>query len=74
MRGSDFIGTEELSQLTGYTVNAIYAQHARKAGALAPILTKFGFKVGCWRADYEAFKQAGRRLPSTESQRTVVAA
>jgi hypothetical protein len=66
METSDFIGTEELSQLSTYTVNAIYAQYARKSGALFPILTKLGSRLGCWRADYEAFKRSQRRLPDTQ--------
>ncbi len=66
MQKSDFISATELSQLTGYTVNAIYAQHQRETGVLAPILTKLGAKVGCWREDYEVWKASLRRLPAPD--------
>ena len=56
----------ELSKLTGLAVKTIYNQRGRckDRGALAPILTKLGGRVGCWRADYDVFVASQRRLVS----------
>ena len=59
---SDFIFVSELSKRTGLPGGSIYNQHSSGRGALAPILVKLGGRLGCWREDYEAFKQSRRRL------------
>lgn len=58
----DFIPASELARLTGRKLKTIYDDHARHAGPLATILTKFGGRVGVWRKDYEAFIERQRKL------------
>jgi hypothetical protein len=59
---SDFIPAAELAQLTNRSLKTIYNEHSTGRGPLAPILTKFGDKLGAWRADYEQLTQAQRKL------------
>jgi len=58
----DFIPAAELSKLTGYAPKSLYNQHSTGRGPLAPILTKFGMRLGAWRADYEAFVASQRKF------------
>jgi hypothetical protein len=60
---SDFIGVKELSALTGFTPKTIYFQNSTRHGALVPILSKLGRKLGAWREDYEAWRAQQRKLP-----------
>ena len=59
---SDFMLMPELSRCTARAVKTLYDDHYTGRGELAPILTKLGGRLGCWREDYEAFKQSRRRL------------
>lgn len=59
---SDFIPATELSELTGRKLKTLYNEHSTGRGPLAPILTKFGDRLGVWRADYEQFKDSQRKL------------
>lgn len=59
---SDWIPSNELTELTGVPRRTLYNQHSTRTGALAPILTKFGGRLGAWRADYEVWKDAQRKL------------
>lgn len=58
-----FIPVEELAKLSGYQKASIYDQHYKRRGALAPILTKFGGRLGAWRPDWERYVASQRRLP-----------
>ncbi|HEY0941904.1 MAG TPA: hypothetical protein VGE08_17560 [Steroidobacter sp.] len=64
---SDFIPAQELSKLTGRSLKTIYNEHSTGKGPLAPILTKFGDRLGVWRADYEAFKASQRKLSESSA-------
>lgn len=59
---ADFIPAAELSKLTGRSLKTIYNEHSTGRGPLAPILTKFGDRLGVWRADYEAFVASQRKF------------
>jgi len=59
---TDFILADELARLTNRKLKTIYDDHARGVGPLAPILTKFGGRVGVWRADYDALVASQRKL------------
>jgi predicted DNA-binding transcriptional regulator AlpA len=59
---SDFIPAAELAQLTGRKLKTLYNEHSTGRGPLAPILTKFGMRLGAWRADYEAFVASQRKF------------
>ena len=61
---SDFIGVKELAALTGFAPKTIYFQHSTQHGALVPILSKLGRKLGAWRGDYEAWRNKQRKLQS----------
>jgi hypothetical protein len=63
---SDFMPVEEIAQKFSLSRNTVYAQWATQVGALVPLLTKLGGRVGCWRDDYKAFVQSRRRLPDFE--------
>jgi predicted DNA-binding transcriptional regulator AlpA len=62
--GDDFISVAELALLTGFTKRTIYFQHSTQTGALAPILSKLGRRLGAWKNDYEQWKTAQYKLPS----------
>ena len=62
---NDFIPATELAQLTGFAIKSIYHQHCTRRGALVPILSKMGSRLGCWRADYNTWKASQRKLPDT---------
>jgi predicted DNA-binding transcriptional regulator AlpA len=61
--GTDFLSAAELAELTGFTVKTIYHRHSTQTGALAPILSKLGRRLGAWREDYDAWRAQQRRLP-----------
>jgi hypothetical protein len=61
---SDFIGVKELAALTGFAPKTIYFQHSTQHGALVPILSKLGRKLGAWRGDYETWRNKQRKLQS----------
>ena len=63
MSKNEFVPLLELAELSGLAPRTIYNQRHR-GGHLASILTKFGGRVGCWRADWEQYKAAQRRLPA----------
>ncbi len=63
MAQSDFIPVSELAALTGYGKKVFYHAHIYRKGPCAEILTKLGGRLGCWRADYEAWLRSQRRLP-----------
>ena len=62
---NDFIPVRELAQLTGYKLRSIYVQSSTRRGPLVPILSKMGAKLGCWRADYDAWRTSQRKIPDT---------
>lgn len=62
----DFIGVTELAELTGFAPRTIYFQHSTQHGALVPILSKLGRKLGAWRHDYEVWRDGQQKL-SAES-------
>lgn len=51
-----------LYALTGFTPQSVRSQHSTKRGALVPILTRFGNRLGVWRADWIAFAESQRKL------------
>lgn len=59
---SDFIPLIELSELVGVSRKTLYNQHSAGAGPLSPIMVKLGGRLGCWRDDYEVFKDSQRRI------------
>ena len=59
----DFISAAELAELTGFTLKTVYHQHSTQTGALVPILSKLGRRLGAWREDYDAWRAQQRRLP-----------
>jgi predicted DNA-binding transcriptional regulator AlpA len=61
---SDFIAVTELAQLTGFERKSLYNWHSTGTGPLAPIMTKVGGRLGAWRADYESWRDAQRKLKS----------
>jgi predicted DNA-binding transcriptional regulator AlpA len=60
---SDFISATELAHLTGFARKSLYTWHSANSGPLVPILTKIGGRLGAWRHDYEAWKNAQRKMP-----------
>jgi hypothetical protein len=52
----------ELKALTGFTVHSVRTQHSTGRGALVPILTKFGDRLGVWEADWHEFASSQRKL------------
>jgi predicted DNA-binding transcriptional regulator AlpA len=58
----EFITVAELAKLTGFSPKTIYNWWSSKTGPLATILVKFGDRLGCWRADYETFRDQQRKL------------
>jgi predicted DNA-binding transcriptional regulator AlpA len=64
MSKSDFLPLRELAELTGLRPRTLYNQHHRGDGALSPILTKFGGRLGAWRSDWECWLASQRRLPA----------
>jgi predicted DNA-binding transcriptional regulator AlpA len=64
---SDFIGADELAQLTGFTVKTIYHQHCTRRGALVPILSKLGRRLGAWREDYETWRAKQLKLTKEDA-------
>jgi len=71
MTQRDFIGAAELGSLTGFSLSGLYSMHATGRGALAPILTKLGSRIGVWRLDYERFVAANLKFkaPAITEQR-----
>jgi hypothetical protein len=59
---SDFMVVPALAAATSFKPKSIYNQHSSGRGPLAPILVKVGGRLGCWRADYEAWKASQRRM------------
>lgn len=59
---SDFIPVSELARLTGRRVTTLYNDNCKGSGPLAPIMTKFGGRIGVWRADYEMWRDSQRKL------------
>ena len=51
----------ELEELTGFTANAVRVQSSTGRGALTPILTRFGNRLGVWLSDWEALAESQRR-------------
>lgn len=51
----------ELEDLTGFTPDAVRTQSSTGRGALVPILTKFGNRLGVWEADWN---ELARSQPS----------
>lgn len=66
---SDFISAAELAKLTGFNRKTVYNQHSQGRGPLASILVKVGGRLGCWRADYEQWRDGQRRLGTNETRR-----
>ena len=64
MSQSDFITLAELSALTGYSKKALYNASSSGRGPMVEILSKLGGRLGSWRADYELWRDAQRKLPS----------
>jgi hypothetical protein len=62
----DFMRLAELSKRSGLRPQTIYRHHCTGRGVLVPILTKFGGRLGCWRADWRAFTSAQLKLAVTE--------
>lgn len=62
MKQTDWMPCEEISRETDYTRKALYNQHYTRRGSLAGILTKVGGRLGCWRADYEIWRDQQRKL------------
>jgi predicted DNA-binding transcriptional regulator AlpA len=56
-----------LAEETPFKRKSIYNQHSSGKGPLAPILVKLGGRLGCWRADYEAWKASQRRFTDKEA-------
>jgi hypothetical protein len=52
----------ELEALTGFTPGAVRTQHCTGRGALVPILTKFGDRLGIWEPDWNALVKSQRKL------------
>jgi hypothetical protein len=52
----DFIFDNELAQLTGATTESIQHQYYSGTGALVPILSKVGRRVGAWREEYDTWR------------------
>jgi predicted DNA-binding transcriptional regulator AlpA len=67
MRESDFIPLSELAELTGYSKKVFYHSHSYQRGPLHEILTKLGGRLGCWREDYEEWRDIQRRLRAKET-------
>jgi hypothetical protein len=59
---SDFVPVSELSKLTGRSLKTLQNDHSAGRGPLSKILTKFGGRLGCWRADYDAWIRSQRKL------------
>jgi predicted DNA-binding transcriptional regulator AlpA len=66
---SDFIAATELARLTGFERKSIYNWHSAGSGPLNSILVKVGGRLGCWRSDYEQWRDAQRRLKPAADQR-----
>jgi hypothetical protein len=67
---AEFMELAELSEASSFALNCLRNQHTSGRGALAPILTRFGGKLGAWRSDWEALVASQRRLTSTAEQKT----
>jgi hypothetical protein len=65
----DFIPISELAKLTCFEPKTLYNQHSTGAGPLAAILVRLGGRLGVWRADYELWRDAQRRLKPASEQR-----
>ena len=52
----------ELEALTGFTPGAVRTQHCTGRGALVPVLTKFGDRLGIWEPDWHELVQRSRKL------------
>jgi hypothetical protein len=59
---ADFMRLPELAESSGLAPRSIKNMFYAQKGALHPILTKFGGRLGCWRADWEKFKAAQLKL------------
>jgi predicted DNA-binding transcriptional regulator AlpA len=59
---SDFIPALELARLTSFEAKSIYNWHSAGTGPLSSILVKVGSRLGAWRSDYEAWRDAQRKL------------
>jgi predicted DNA-binding transcriptional regulator AlpA len=63
---SDFISATELAVLTGFKRKSIYLWNCAGTGPLKPILVKVGGRLGAWRSDYEAWRDAQLKLKPAE--------
>lgn len=61
-READFLTVAELSRRTGIKLKTLYNTHSSGSGPLVEILTKLGSRLGAWRADYELWVAAQRRM------------
>jgi hypothetical protein len=59
---SDFMRLLELAERSGFKQRSIRNQYHGEDGVLKPILTKFGGRLGCWRADWEKFVAQRQKL------------
>ena len=57
----------ELEDLTGFTPDSVRTQSSTGRGALVPILTKFGNRLGVWEADWNELARSQRRLRNAPS-------
>jgi hypothetical protein len=58
----EFMPVEEIAARSGFKAKSLYNQFSEQRGALIPILTKFGGRLGAWREDWETFKASQRKL------------
>jgi hypothetical protein len=56
----------DLEALTGFSPQSVRTQHSTGRGALVPILSKFGDRLGVWSADWDAFTDAQRKLSQSK--------
>lgn len=67
MSEPDFIPVDRLCHLTGYRLKTLYIAHSLGKGPLVPILTKLGGRLGAWRADYELWRDAQRKITACKA-------
>jgi hypothetical protein len=56
----------ELEAITRFSPSSVRTQHSTGRGALVPVLTKFGDRLGVWSSDWDAFVNSQRKLRSDE--------
>ncbi len=52
----------EFEALTGFSPHSVRTQHCTGRGALVPILTKFGDRIGVWEADWRDLANSQRKF------------